>query len=131
MTSLRGQERREFPQSVRKIAFRRACKPDGVPKCECPTHIGPRMIRAGHLRYEHLQPDGLAGEPTIENCGVWCDVCSLAKDKTDKATMSKADRVVKKTFGLMPTKRQKIASRGFRKAPPQHSATRPIERRSP
>lgn len=126
MSKLRGLARTEFPQSVRKAAFARACKPDGMPKCEAPG-CG-KIIRAGHLRYEHLQPDGLSGEPTIENCGVYCDVCATAKDKIDNPRMAKADRVLKRTFDLEPTKRAKIASRGFAKAPPQRKASAPIEK---
>jgi hypothetical protein len=127
MTSLRGHERKEFPQSVRKAAFRRCCQPDGIPKCEAPG-CG-KVIRAGHLRYEHLDPDGLGGEPTLENCGAWCDVCSTAKDKIDNPRMAKADAVLKKSFGLEPS-RQKIRSGGFRKGRPQRTASRPIVRHS-
>lgn len=119
--SLRGNKRREFPLSVRKAAFARACR-DGVPHCEnCGT-----FIRAGHLRYEHLQPDGLQGEPTIENCGVFCDVCARSKDKIDNPIMVKADRVTRKAYGLTRAPRQKIQSRGFAKAAPQRSASRPL-----
>jgi hypothetical protein len=123
MTSLRGHNRTEFPQKVRKAAFRRCCQHDGVPKCEAPG-CG-QMIRAGHLRFEHLQPDGLQGEPTLENCGAWCDVCSTAKDKIDNPQMAKADAVLKSTYGLRPT-RQKINSPGFRKSAPQKTASRPL-----
>ena len=125
MTSLRGHDRHEFPQPVRKAAFRRACKPDGIPKCEAPG-CG-KQIRAGHLRYEHLDPDGLGGTPTIENCGVWCDVCAVAKDRIDNPRMAKADSVLKKTYGLTPT-RKRIRSAGFRKAAPQNRASAPIQK---
>lgn len=130
MTSLRGHKRREFPLSVRKKAFARCCLNGtipGVPQCEkCGIEL-----RAGNIEYEHLDPDGLGGEPTLENCGVWCR-SSCSKKKThqeDNPRMQKADRVLKKNFGLRPS-RQKIQSAGFRKAAPQHTATRPIERRS-
>jgi hypothetical protein len=130
--NLRGQRRQEFPLKVRKLAFARCCKNGtlpGIPQCERPG-CG-KQLRAGNIEYEHLTPDGLGGEPTLENCGVWCAVpCSSKKTKTeDNPRMAKADRVLRKTFGLKPL-RQKIASRGFQKAPPQHTASRPIERRS-
>lgn len=130
MANLRGNERREFPAKVRKAAFIRCCKggtQPGVPQCEnCGI-----VLTAGNIEYEHLVPDGLGGEPTLENCGVWCR-SSCSKKKThrdDNPRMAKADRVLKKSFGLRPA-RQKIASRGFSKAPPQKSASRPIERRT-
>jgi hypothetical protein len=129
MTSLRGHERREFPLSVRKKAFQRCCLQGtipGVPQCEkCGIEL-----RAGNIEYEHLDADGLGGEPTLENCGVWCrSSCSRKKTFTeDNPRMAKADRVLKKNFGLRPAK-QKFKSPGFRKAAPQRSASRPIERR--
>jgi hypothetical protein len=95
MTNLRGQQRREFPLSVRKAAFRRCCK-DGIPYCEgCGNQIRLTPI------YEHIQPDGLQGEPTLENCKVHCKTCADVKTFTeDNPRMAKADRVLKKNFGL-------------------------------
>lgn len=127
MSKLRGLARTEFPLSVKKAAFARACKPDGMPKCEAPG-CG-KVIRAGHLRYEHIQPDGLGGEPTIENCGIWCDVCADKKTFTeDNPRMQKADRVLKRTYDLAPAARAKIQSRGFAKAPPQRKASSPVNK---
>lgn len=126
MTSLRGKERQEFPLKVRKEAFRRSCGKVGEPHCEAPG-CG-KFIAAGHLIYEHLDPDGLGGKPTAKNCGVWCDVCADKKTFTeDNPRMQKADAVLKHTYGLEPAK-QKIASRGFAKRPPQRTASRPIVR---
>ena len=99
--NLRGQQRREFSQKVRKLAFARCCKNGtkaGIPQCE---NCG-NVLRAGNIEYEHLDPDGLGGEPTLENCGVWCAVpCSSKKTRTeDNPRMAKADRILKKNFGL-------------------------------
>jgi len=124
--SLRGQKRTEFPQSVRKAAFARACKPDGVPKCEAPG-CG-KVIRAGHLIFEHVQPDGLGGEPTIDNCKCYCDVCADKKTvEEDNPRMAKADRVLKRSYGLMPAK-QKIPSRGFARRQRTHAGRPPVQR---
>lgn len=123
MTSLRGHERNEFPQSVRKAAFRRCCK-NGVPHCEgCGNEL-----RSGGIFYEHMDPDGLGGEPTLENCQVRCTVCKKSKDKTDNAIMTKADNVTKSAYGLKPSPRHKIKSAGFQKSAPQHSASKSIEK---
>jgi hypothetical protein len=111
--NMRGMSRREFPQSVRKTAFVRCCK-DGIPHCEgCGI-----MIRAGNLIYEHVQPDGLQGEPTLENCKVHCRNCADTKTFTDdNPRMAKADRVLKATYGLKAKKRPMPGSKasGFRK----------------
>lgn len=130
MSSLRGHERREFPLSVRKLAFARCCKngtKPSIPQCE---HCG-NVLTSGNIEYEHLDPDGLSGEPTLANCGVWCKrPCSFNKThREDNPRMRKADRVLKRNFGLTPAKR-KIQSPGFAKVPAQRSATRDLERRS-
>lgn len=120
--NLRGQERREFPISVRKLAFKRCCR-DGIPYCEgCDNQIRQTPI------YEHVIPDGLGGEPALDNCKVHCKTCADVKTFTeDNPRMVKADRVLRKTYGLTPS-RQKIQSAPFRKSDPQHTATRPIIR---
>lgn len=116
--NLRGHQRREFPQSVRKLAFKRCCRNGtlpGIPQCE---HCG-NVLRSGNIEYEHLDPDGLGGEPTLENCGVWCAVpCSSKKTHTqDNPRMVKADRVLKAAFGLKAKGRPMPGSRasGLRK----------------
>jgi 5-methylcytosine-specific restriction protein A len=82
---------------VRKAAFRRCCQKDGKPRCENCGNI----LVSGNITYEHLDPDGLGGEPTLENCGVWCTrPCSKGKDKIDNPRMAKADAVLKSTYGL-------------------------------
>ncbi|SHG87066.1 hypothetical protein [Bradyrhizobium erythrophlei] len=133
MTSLRGDERTEFPQSVRKAAFRRCCKGcsvegvaniPGVPQCEgCGNELRP-----GGTFYEHMDPDGLGGEPTAENCQVRCTVCKKSKDKVDNKIMSTADRKLKAAYGLKPSKRSPIKGQGFQKAPPQNKASSPINK---
>lgn len=126
MTSLRGQERQEFPQKVRKAAFARCCR-NGVPHCEtCGCELNKRV---GTI-YEHITPDGLGGEPTLDNCKVHCRTCADVKTFTeDNPRMQKADRVLKANFGLQ-AKRKKIQSAPFQKSAPQRTASRPIERRT-
>jgi hypothetical protein len=87
----------------------------GIPQCE---NCG-NVLRSGNIEYEHLTPDGLSGEPTLENCGVWCAVpCSSRKTREqDIPRMAKADRVLKATFGLKAKSRPIPGSKasGFRK----------------
>lgn len=132
MSSPRGGRRREFSQKVRKAAFRRCCengtKP-GIPQCERPG-CG-KVLVAGNIEFEHLDPDGLGGEPTLENCGVWCAVpCSSRKTaEVDNPRMAKADAVLRSTYGLKPA-RKKIQSAGFARVKPQRSASRPLKRKN-
>jgi 5-methylcytosine-specific restriction endonuclease McrA len=126
--SLRGDKRTEFPQSVRKAAFIRCCvsgNQPGVPQCESCGNV----LRSGGIIYEHVQPDGLGGEPTLENCKVHCVVCAHVKTVTeDNPRMRKADAVAKRAYGLLPAKRKKIQSQGFQKSTPQRRASSPIEK---
>lgn len=126
MTSLRGHNRQEFSAAVKRAAFRRCCKKDGKPRCENCGNI----LVSGNITYEHLDPDGLGGEPTLENCGVWCTrPCSKGKDRVDNPRMAKADRVLRKAYDLAP-RGKKMQGRPFEKRAPQRTATRPIERRT-
>lgn len=120
--NLRGIVRTEFPKKVKAAAFRRCCDSKGVPRCETCR----KELRAGHTIFEHVQPDGLSGEPTLENCKVHCRPCADVKTfKEDNPRMQKADRQLKKSFGISDS-RSRIQSAGFRKAPAQRSATRPL-----
>ena len=132
--SLRGEKRTEFPQSVRKKAFARCCQNapkgviniPGVPQCEsCGIQISART----GIIYEHDQADGLGGEPTLENCKVHCQNCADVKTHSeDNPRMRKADRVLKKNFGLQPARRQQIHSRGFAKVEGQRRASSPVNK---
>lgn len=126
MTSLRGKERQEFPQSVRKAAFRRCCR-NGEPYCES---CGIKLSKRTGTIYEHIQPDGLGGEPTLENCKVHCRNCADVKTFTeDNPRMQKADRVMKSEYGL-GRKKKSFQSRRFEPAEKQCSASRPLNRKS-
>ena len=121
--TLRGEKRTEFSQKIRKAAFARCCI-NAIPHCEgCGNEV-----KSGGFIYEHITPDGLQGEPTLENCKIHCTACKKVKDKIDNAIMAKADRVLKRSYGLMPAK-QKIASRIPQKRPRTHAGREPVKRR--
>lgn len=123
MASLRGHERKEFPAVVKRAAFRRCCTDKGRPHCE---GCG-KELRSGEIIYEHVQPDGLGGANTAENCKVFgLKCCATPKTKDDNARMAKADAVLRANYGLDPGPRQKLRSAGFTKTAPQCSASRPL-----
>ncbi|GAC1572626.1 MAG: hypothetical protein NVS3B5_01580 [Sphingomicrobium sp.] len=101
MSSLRGGKRKEFPVDVKKAAFARCCRngtSPGVPQCE---HCGIELNRRTGTIFEHLDADGLGGQPVLENCGCYCKTCADIKTLThDAPTMVKADRVARKEYGL-------------------------------
>jgi len=84
--------RKEFSQKTRKAAFARCCQPDGVPKCE-----GCGRSLVGHpFDYDHIVPDGLGGDNSLENCKVLCSggraTChGIKTHEEDTPRMRKAD----------------------------------------
>jgi len=88
------------------------------------------VLSIGKYHFDHDIPDGLGGEPILENCRVLCIACHKAKTTTkDVPTIAKAKRISDRHNGIK-TKRKKIQSRGFQKAAPQRTASRPIIRSS-
>ena len=111
-----------IPQRVRDRVSRAAG--------DCCQHC--RRAIMGKLRGEidHITPLILGGQHRESNLQLLCHECHGAKTALDVKLKAKVARVRAKHFGA-PAPRQRMVSRGFRKAPPQHSATRPIERRVP
>jgi 5-methylcytosine-specific restriction enzyme A len=83
--------RREFPAKVKLAAWTR-CNGN----CE---GCGRKIV--GLPEYDHDKPDGLGGEPTIENCKVLCGMCHRLKThEHDRPIMAKADRQKKSAAGI-------------------------------
>lgn len=76
--------RREFSAKVKQAAYERA---EG--HCEsCTAPLSP-----GHVHYDHVIPDALGGEPTLENCACICTPCHSRKTaKEDVPRISKMKR---------------------------------------
>ncbi len=94
------------------------------PKCS-------RELRAGHWECDHIIPLVMGGENRERNLQPLCDVpCHKNKTALDVKLKAKVARVRQKHLGIK-TSRAKIQSRGFAKAEPQRTATRPIAKWSP
>jgi 5-methylcytosine-specific restriction enzyme A len=86
------------------------------------------QIRQGEGWFiEHRIPLAQGGTDDDANTGPAHTKCKAGKDATDAASKAKRDRIV--TAGLKTPSRGKLQSRGFAKAPPQRSATRPLSKR--
>lgn len=96
MTSPRGHRRSEFSAKVKGAALKRCIKLE-VPRCEnCDI---PLNARTG-IHFDHIVPDGLGGQSTLENCQVLCFTCHDIKTVTeDNPRMAKADRVFRANHG--------------------------------
>ena len=89
--------RREFPRAVKVAAFKRSGG-----NCEaCTAHLYPAKFH-----YDHDNPDGLTGEPTLENCVVLCLACHKVKTTTvDVPRIAKAKRNEARHIGAERPKR--------------------------
>lgn len=86
--------RREFSKQTKRDAFVRAKGFCQTPQCGC------KLMR-GNIFYDHIIPDGLGGEPTLENCQVLCKSChNLKTAKTDVPRIAKAKRVRDLDIGI-------------------------------
>ena len=95
--------RREFSRSVKVQAIKRATH-DGQLFCE----ICGSLIK-GKFEIDHINPDGLTGQPTLENAQVACSPCHKEKTAADVGLISKAKRVEARHLGI------RKAGRGFAK----------------
>lgn len=99
--------RREFSKSVKWAAYNR-CLIGGKPHCE---RCGLRIL--GVAEYDHDTPDGLGGEPSLENCKVLCGKCHRHKTHVeDRPIMARADRQKKAAAGLNRSRTPIPGSRG-------------------
>lgn len=108
----------KIPDYVRLRVFN---KFDGV------CYLSRRKIRAGETwELEHVTALCNGGQHRESNFAP--ALCAPHKEKTkaDRAMKAKNDKVRKSHFGIRGA--SKMQSRGFDKARPQHSASRPIER---
>lgn len=77
--------RREFPTRIKVVVIKRATI-DNVVYCEAcksPTR---------RFQIDHINPDGLTGEPVIENAQLLCDGCYAVKNPQDTSAIAKAKR---------------------------------------
>jgi 5-methylcytosine-specific restriction protein A len=104
--------RQEFSKRTKRDAFVRA---NG--RCEkCDAKLTPQKFA-----YDHVNPDGLTGEPTLENCMVLCDPCHKEKTRQDVKDIAQAKRREDAHRGIR--KQSKLQGQGFAKALPQRRAT--------
>lgn len=114
--------RREFSKKTKAQAFLRC-------HGQCEGENCGAWLTIGKYHFDHDIPDGLGGEPTLDNCKVLCFACHGVKTRTrDVPQIAKAKRVSDKHNGIR--KPSRLQSAGFRKAAPQRSASRPIVRRA-
>lgn len=110
------------PPRVRARVFMR----DGG-RCQCGCQV---LIRPGDKwQTDHIIAIINGGKNDESNLQTLLTEHHKAKTEQDVAEKAKTARVQLKHLGIKPS-RTKIQSRGFQRAAPQRSASRPIERRT-
>lgn len=95
--------RKEFSKRVQRDAFHRAA--GRCENCGC-------KLTVGKFHYDHVNPDAMTGEPTLENCEVLCVACHGDKTKKDVANIARAKRRQDRHLGIQdPHKRVMPGSR--------------------
>jgi 5-methylcytosine-specific restriction protein A len=96
--------RTEFSAKIKILAFERSGG-----HCEsCSAKLFP-----GNVEFDHVNPDGLTGTATLDNCAAVCRACHKTKTKRDVANIARAKRRERKHIGIR--KPSKFAcSRGSR-----------------
>ena len=89
--------RREFPARVRTAVIKRATRND-VAYCEACGAMAKRF------QIDHVRPDGLLGEPTIENAMLICQPCWEEKNPKDASSIAQAKRREAKHVGAVKPK---------------------------
>jgi 5-methylcytosine-specific restriction enzyme A len=124
--------RYEFSKALKRDALKRSekrCEAVGLvyglepgERCYAPLDHG--------VEFDHYPaPATDEGSDTLANCVACCPKCHARKTAAyDVPMQAKGKRISDKHLGIR--RPSQFQSAGFRKAPPQHSATRPITRRS-
>lgn len=86
-----GVMRLEFTGKVKAAAYQRCGG-----RCEgCGAEFQP----GDRVEFDHIVPDALRKNASLENCQVFCSTCHLEKTKGDITRIAKAKRVEKKHNG--------------------------------
>lgn len=131
--------RREFSARTKDQAWRRSggrCETGRVahmPDVGCGRKLAP-----GDIHYDHVDPDGLTGEPAIENCAVLCRSCHLIKTTThDVPAIARAKRRQRAHAGIksrssrpMPGSRTSNIKKPFHGPPVYRDTGKPVGRRT-
>ena len=91
--------RREFTLKTKEAAWARAA---GICECGCGVAFEPGEA----AEYDHIIPDGLRKNNSLDNCQGLRRECHLEKTRGDVSRIAKAKRVEKKHNGLVTRKKR-------------------------
>lgn len=95
---------------------------------KCGKPFGPHKDAKANC--DHIVPLRDGGENRQSNLQMLCNWCHVLKTAGEATSRAKTTRIRKKHLGIDAVKTNRWQSRGFPKAEPQRTATRPIVRKS-
>lgn len=101
--------RREFSRAIKLEVLKRATR-DGIVTCEKCGALAKRF------QIDHVRPDGLLGEPTIDNAMLICEPCFIAKNAEDTSRIAKAKRQESVALGIRTRPVAKLRGPKFAKS---------------
>lgn len=102
-------KRRNFSKSVKVACIKRATI-DGIVYCEGCGHL------ATQFEIDHINPDGLTGEPILSNAKLLCRFCHRDKTGIDIAAIAKAKRREASHLNANPAPSRPMQGQGFQKS---------------
>lgn len=123
--------REEFTKATKRAALERSggkCEASG-PLYGYPFEFRCNAPLSHGVEFDHFILASEGGDASLDNCRAVCPHChSFKTRKIDTPKAAKIKRVRDKHNGIRPPSR--LQGRGFARAEPQHSARRPIVRKS-
>lgn len=112
-----SRNRKEFSTKTKLQGWKRCCgrcegivvDPESGASNRCNAALAP-----GRFHYDHVNPDAMTGQPTLENLAVLCLLCHAIKTGEDVRKIAKAKRIeARETNTQARNAARKIESAGF------------------
>jgi len=102
--------RLEFKSDTKRAAFKRSngiCECHLIPWLKRPQGCGVRLV-TGSINYEHLNPDAIRPDNSLENCAVLSRTCWKEKTRDDRKVIAKSNHSRDRDRGIRPTPMQTL-----------------------
>lgn len=103
--------RLEFTAATKRDAFSRSggiCECHRIPWLNRPDGCGVRLV-AGNIFYEHINPDAIRQDNSLDNAAVLCKTCWREKtDHYDRPVIAKSNHVRDRHIGAVMTPQEVI-----------------------
>lgn len=100
--------RLEFTSETKRLAYRRSgglCECRRIPFLRRPHGCG-IVLGAGNVFYEHVIPDNMRPDNSLDNCAVLCRTCWREKtSRYDRKVIAKSNHTRDRNRGIKPVSR--------------------------